>query len=57
MFCSVLQEELVGPTLCVGEQCAEAEPLKPGPQGVAKHHPHSSYLISSRFFVWFVWVF
>lgn len=32
MFCS-LQEELVVSTLCVGEQCAEAEPLKYGSQG------------------------
>lgn len=31
LFCS-LQEELVVPTLCVGAQCAEAEPLKSGPQ-------------------------
>lgn len=40
MFCS-LQEELVVSTLCVGEQCAEAEPLKYGSRGVAKHRPHS----------------
>lgn len=46
MFCS-LQEELVVSTLCVGEQCAEAEQLKYGPRGVAKHRLTPGHLISS----------
>lgn len=49
MFCS-LQEELVVPTLCVGGQCAEAEPLKDGSRGVAKHRLTPGPLIGSR--VW-----
>lgn len=38
MFCS-LQEELVVSTVCVGEQCAEAEPLKYGSQGGSEAPP------------------
>lgn len=38
MFCS-LQEELVVSTLCVGEQCAEAEPLKYGSRGGGEAPP------------------
>ena len=49
MFCS-LQEELVVSTLCVGEQCAEAEPLKYGSRGGWRSIALTpGYLISSRF--------
>lgn len=48
MFCS-LQEELVVSTLCVGEQCAEVESLKSGPQGGGEAPP-SLQVTSSAFF-------
>lgn len=38
VFCP-LQEELVVSTLCVGEQCAEAEPLKYGSRGGGEAPP------------------
>lgn len=51
MFCS-LHEELVVSTLCVGEQCAEAEPLKSGPQEGGEAPP-SLQVTSSACFVFF----
>lgn len=51
MFCS-LQEELVVSTLCVGEQCAEAEPLKSGSRGGGEAPP--SLQVTSSALVFFL---
>lgn len=50
MFCS-LQEELVVSTLCVGEQCAEAEPLKSGSRGGGEAPPSLQVTSSALVFV------
>lgn len=50
MFCS-LQEELVVSTLCVGEQCAEAEPLKSGSRGGGEAPPSLQVTSSAHQFL------
>lgn len=52
MFCS-LQEELVVSTLCVGEQCAEAEPLKSGSRGGGEAPPSLQVTSSALVFFFF----